>query len=140
MPRLTFYRWISALLAVTGTAQMPIFKRYYIADVPGLGWTADFILTHRLHYIGAALLLFWLTRRIILSGLASIGFGRLVLLGALILTGAVRMLKNLPDVSFSPVSTMLIDWTHLGAALALAVAALALPLKHRFQPARRFAR
>lgn len=140
MPRLTLYRWIAALLAVTGVAQMPIFKRYYIADIPGLGWTADFILTHRLHYVGAALLLFWLTRRLLLSGAASMGTGRLVMLAALILTGAVRMLKNLPDVSFSPLSTMLIDWTHLGAAMALGLTALALLLKRRFQPARRFAR
>ena len=28
-------------LTLTGFGQMPIFKRYYIADIPGLGWLAD---------------------------------------------------------------------------------------------------
>jgi len=34
-------RWIylttTFLLVLTGFGQMPIFKRYYIADIPGLG-------------------------------------------------------------------------------------------------------
>ncbi len=125
MTSLSLYRWTVALLTVSGIAQMPIFKRYYIADVPGLGWTADFILTHRLHYLGAAALLFWLARRVAQGRAAGLGRARLVILGALVATGAVRMLKNLPSVDFSPVAVMLIDWTHLGAAVALGVAALA---------------
>jgi hypothetical protein len=133
MSSLALYRLAVAALAVSGIAQMPIFKRYYIADIPGLGWTADYFFTHRLHYAAAAVLLFWLARRIVLSGTASIGAGRLALLGALIATGVPRMLKNLPDVSFSPTATMLIEWTHLGAAMALGIAALVMVLKRRSQ-------
>ncbi|MBI4806315.1 MAG: FeS-binding protein [Desulfovibrio sp.] len=137
MPSLTLYRLVVAVLAVSGVAQMPIFKRYYIADIPGLGWTADFIFTHRLHYLAAAALLFWLARRIVLSGASSIGEGRLALLLALIATGVPRMLKNLPDVSFSPTATMLIDWTHLGAAMALGLTALAMVFKRHPHTSRR---
>ena len=120
-----FYRTVMALLAVTGIAQMPIFKRYYIADVPGLAWTGDFIATHRLHYLGAALLLFWLARRLTAYGLADVGKARMWFLAALIATGALRVLKNLPAVHFSPTAVMLISWTHLGAAMLLGMAALA---------------
>ena len=135
MSSLALYRLAVAALAVSGLAQMPIFKRYYIADIPGLGWTADYFFTHRLHYVAAAVLLFWLARRIIIAGAASIGAWRLALLAALIATGVPRMLKNLPDVSFSPTATMLIDWAHLAAAMALGITALTMLLKWRTQTA-----
>lgn len=48
-------------LLFTGFAQMPIFKRYYLADLPGFAWTADYYLNHRIHYVLAALLLFFMT-------------------------------------------------------------------------------
>ena len=44
-------------LVLTGFGQMPIFKRYYIADIPGLGWLAQFYVTHYLHYLGGAIIL-----------------------------------------------------------------------------------
>ncbi len=40
-------------LVLSGFAQMPIFKRYYIADIPGLGWLAQFYVTHLIHYLAA---------------------------------------------------------------------------------------
>jgi len=137
MSSLALYRWTMAALAVSGVAQMPIFKRYYIADIPGLGWTADYFFTHKLHYVAATVLLFWLARRLLAEGIRSIGAGRLALLAALIATGIPRVLKNLPDVSFSPTATMLIDWSHLAAAMALGIAALVMLLKRRPQTARR---
>ena len=44
-------------MAFTGSGQMPIFARYYIADLPGMAWSADFYLTHYFHYLGACLFL-----------------------------------------------------------------------------------
>ena len=44
-------------LILSGFGQMPIFRRYYIADIPGLGWLAQFYLTHYIHYLGAILIL-----------------------------------------------------------------------------------
>jgi len=44
-------------LTLSGFGQMPIFKRYYIADIPGFGWLAQFFVTHYIHYLGAILIL-----------------------------------------------------------------------------------
>jgi len=137
MSSLALYRWTVAALAISGVAQMPIFKRYYIADIPGLGWTADYFFTHKMHYVAAAVLLFWLARRLLAEGVSSLGAGRLTLLAALVATGIPRVLKNMPDVSFSPTATMLIDWSHLAAAMALGITALVMLLKRRAQTVRR---
>ncbi|MDI6741588.1 MAG: cytochrome b/b6 domain-containing protein [Smithella sp.] len=42
------------ILLLTGIFELPVGKRYYIIDIPGLGWSADFITSLYLHY-GAAL-------------------------------------------------------------------------------------
>jgi hypothetical protein len=51
------YGLILFFITLTGFAQMPIFARYYISDIPGLGWLAQFYVTHLIHYGMAALLL-----------------------------------------------------------------------------------
>jgi len=116
------YLFLLYLMGLTGFAQMPIFKRYYIADLPGLGWLAQFYTTHTLHYIGAILLLALvvyagtvyvsvLRKRYHLTWSTDV---RIVLLAAIVITGIFRVLKNLPDVVFSPGFTMFIDISHLG--------------------------
>ncbi len=115
------YLTLLFIMGLTGFGQMPIFKRYYIADIPGLGWLANFYATHYIHYLGAIVLLalfFYATgvylgllrRRFQLTWAAYI---RIVLLTLIALTGVFRVLKNLPDVVFSPLFTMVIDITHL---------------------------
>jgi len=138
--RLTYPAWQSvlfkltlAVLAISGIAQMPIFKRYYIADIPGLDWTADFYFTHLAHYLAAAVLLFLISYRAAtyLSAfrrsfqITFTGHVRILLYAVIIATGLMRVLKNLPEVSFSPSTTMLIDWVHLGMALLLGLFSLA---------------
>lgn len=121
-----------ALLALTGTMQMPIASRYRIVAVPGLGWLGDFWLTHKLHYVGAIGLLvlagyvgtLWLLEWRRAHGLSALGWARVALLALLIGTGAVRVLKNLPGVNFAPDPIMLVDWAHLGLAVALGLLAL----------------
>lgn len=121
-----------AVLAVTGLAQMPIFKRYYVADLPGLGWLADYGLTHKLHYAAAALFLGLLAhaatlyRRGGLPGwrLTRSGALHAALLAGLALTGGLRVLKNLPGAHFGPFAAMALDWLHLGLVLLLGLAAL----------------
>lgn len=50
--------WVTLFfITLSGFAQMPIFKRYYIADIPGLGWLAQFYITHLIHYICATILI-----------------------------------------------------------------------------------
>ncbi|TIH19317.1 iron-sulfur cluster-binding protein [Marinifilum sp. JC120] len=120
------------IMALTGAAQMPIFKRYYIADIPGLGWLADFYLTNKIHYVFGAVLLFmalYLLTIFILAGkkhfkLSSSGMLRATLYMAVIGTGSLRVVKNLHSVTFDPFTVMLIDWTHLGFAMLLGMAAM----------------
>jgi len=119
-------------MGLTGFAQMPIFKRYYIADIPGLGWLADFYFTHFLHYLGAALFLalsFYCVTAYLLEGrrrfsLSSSAYVRIALLLAIGVTGVFRVLKNLPDVLFSPGFTLFIDISHLAFMMLLMLAAL----------------
>ena len=127
------YVLCASLLALTGVMQMPVAARYRIAAVPGLAWLGDFWLTHRLHYAGAVGLLFlggyvatrWLLEWRREHRLAFLGVVRAAVLLLLVATGAVRVLKNLPSVSFPPLPTMLVDWAHLALALLLGLVALA---------------
>jgi len=127
-----FYVFLFAVMAFTGFGQMPIFKRYYISDIPGLGWSADFYKTHYIHYLGGAVLLGLLAYLIVdylLTGrrrycLTASAWARIVLLGGIVITGIFRVLKNLPDVVFSPGFTMLIDIAHLGFMMAYLLAGL----------------
>ncbi len=134
-----FPKWLNrvmlalmTLLALTGMAQMPIFKRYYIADIPGLGWLAAYYTTHKIHYIAAALflvLLFWMATIYYLNYRkdwrpTTLGWIRTVLLILIVVTGMLRTVKNLPDHGFSPMVVMLVDWTHLASAMLLGLTAI----------------
>ncbi len=54
--------WAIALsifsLFVSGFGQMPIFKRYGVADLPGMAWMANYATTLAIHYVATAVLLF----------------------------------------------------------------------------------
>jgi len=57
-----FTHWVTALsilvLFFSGFGQMPIYKRYFIDQIPGLGWSSDFIITLHMHYWAASALIF----------------------------------------------------------------------------------
>ncbi len=127
------YIVILILMAFTGFGQMPIFKRYYLSDIPGLEWSADFYLTHLIHYMGAIVLLAlfsYVGMNYLLAyrekcKLTTSAYIRVALLGALMLTGIFRVIKNLPDVTLSPDFVLLIDLSHLAFTMMLGLAALA---------------
>ena len=127
-----FMKLVIFMLALTGAAQMPIFKRYYIADIPGLGWLSNFYLTNKIHYIFGAVLIFMslylLTIFVVAAKerlkLTLSGSVRVSLYGIVIATGVLRVVKNLPSVTFDPVTVMLIDWCHLGFVILLGMAAM----------------
>lgn len=52
-----FVHWTIAIstiaLIFSGFGQMPMYKRYRIADLPGLGWSADYSVTLVIHYVAA---------------------------------------------------------------------------------------
>jgi|GEM_PF-1341209 len=126
------YMVLVALLALTGVMQMPIASRYRITTVPYLGWLGDFWLTHKLHAAGAVGLLFlcgyvatrWLLEWRRDHALSAFGWARATVVLCIIVTGGLRVLKNLPSVSFPPHPTMLLDWTHLGLPVLLGGLAL----------------
>ena len=133
LPELTYFKPVYLFLlfgmGLTGFAQMPIFKRYYIADLPGLAWLADFYATHYLHYIGAVILAgFFTYAAVVYFGLMRKRFQltwaayiRIALLALMVVTGIFRVLKNLPDVVFSPEFTMAIDIFHLIIMMSLMI-------------------
>ena len=139
------YHFLVFALLFTGFAQMPIFKRYYLADLPGFAWTADFYLNHRLHYILAALFLFFITYVLISYlgawrkkyALTLVGWTAAAFWLGIIGTGIMRVAKNQPDISFSPVTTMWVDWLHFGLVILLGIFSFAVSLGKQHLLARR---
>lgn len=117
----TIYMITLFVVTLTGFAQMPIFKRYYIADIPGLGWLDEFYITHYLHYLAAAVLLalvFDAAAGYLLMlrkyyRLTVSGRIRVVLLSGLILTGTLMVVKNFPLYLFSQQAIIAIDILHI---------------------------
>ncbi len=126
-PKNHIYGILLFFITLTGFAQMPIFKRYYIADIPGFGWLAQFYVTHAMHYIFASLLValcvygvvdFVLSKRsltkISVSGLVK----GMILLG-LMVSGGLMVIRNLPGVYFSHTLIYAMNLGHLGLCMAL---------------------
>jgi hypothetical protein len=121
-----------ASLAFTGFMQMPLARRYYLTEVPGLAWTGDFYMVHKIHYLLAALLLFvvgltvvnWLRVWKDALVLTRIGALRVAVVGGLVISGGLRVYRNLPDVTLDPATIVTIEWMHLGLVMVLGVVAL----------------
>ena len=119
--------------ALTGFAQMPIFKRYYIADLPGLGWLAQFYVTYALHYISATLLIAIVSYRVVdywLMGRRSLritlsGYVRSALLLMILTSGILLVFRNLPGYRYSPEVVMALDFAHLGLVMMFLMVSLA---------------
>lgn len=134
MPRTHFSPWLRYAFGLTlffsalsGFAQMPIFKRYYIADIPGLGWLAQFYTTFYLHYISAIALLailaymvaiYWLAHRRTLH-VSLWGYLRGSVLLIILITGVLLVFRNMPGYRFSPQFVAILDFTHLGMVMLL---------------------
>ena len=124
-------RWIylttTFFLVLSGFGQMPIFKRYYIADIPGLGWLAEFFVTHYIHYLGAivllALIAYLAADYLILKRdsrrMTASGYVRLVLLTGILVSGGLLVIRNLTGTHFSPEFIIFLDISHLGLVMAL---------------------
>ena len=129
-------RWIylttTFFLVLSGFGQMPIFKRYYIADIPGLGWLAEFLVTHYIHYLGAivllALIAYLAADYLILKRnsrrLTASAYIRLVFLTGILVSGGLLVIRNLTGTHFSPEFIIFLDITHLGLVVALLFASL----------------
>lgn len=49
----------------------------------------------------------------------------------IILTGLIRVSKNQPNIHFSPVTTMWVDWLHIGLVMFLGIFCLLMSLQGR---------
>jgi putative Mn2+ efflux pump MntP len=120
---------------------MPIFKRYYIADIPGFGWLAQFFVTHYIHYLGAILILALVTYMIIdylilqkkRIRLTASGYVRGTILAGILVSGLLLVIRNLPGSRFVPEFIIFLDITHLGMVMTfLIVAGYCLVSKRRW--------
>jgi len=119
-----------AILAISGLAQLPLFRRYHIADVPGLAWTDDFFITSLLHYLAASVFLLltgyalgrWFTHWRGSHALTANGALRATLYTLLALTGLVRAAGNSAAISLDQPAAMAVALTHLAATMLLGVA------------------
>ena len=119
-------------LVLTGFGQMPVFKRYYIADIPGLGWLGQFFVTHYMHYLFAILLLgitafiitgYFLANRKQIKITAS-GYIRGAVLFGLVITGVLLVIRNLAVSNFPPDLIIFLDISHLTLVMVLLMAGL----------------
>lgn len=118
--------------ALTGFAQMPIFKRYYIADLPGLGWLAEFYVTYALHYISAICFIvittylvmdFWLASRKYIQ-ISLMGYVRGIMLALILASGVLLVFRNLPSYRFAPGMVVAMDFSHLGLVVLFLITSL----------------
>lgn len=120
-----FYLTTTFLLVLTGFGQMPIFKRYYIADIPGLGWLAEFFVTHYIHYLGAVVLLAlfaYLITDYLMSKrnsrrMTGSGWVRVVLVASILISGALLVIRNLAGTNFNAEFIIFLDIAHLGLVM-----------------------
>jgi len=122
----SFFRWIYLptvfILALSGFAQMPIFKRYYIADIPGLGWLAQFYVTHYLHYLAAVLFIALFTYIVVdyvatgrrEKNLTVSGYFRGIVLTGILISGLFLVIRNLPGTYMHPDLIVWLDLIHIG--------------------------
>ena len=114
-----------AVMVLTGFGNMPIYKRYYINEIPGMGWTADFYANIQIHYLaGAAVLataVFLALNHLLTERrsfrLTKTGLARLLILAAVLATGLMMLAKNLPSVSFSPGLATAMTLSHLATVM-----------------------
>ncbi|MBU1183144.1 MAG: hypothetical protein KKF00_13470 [Proteobacteria bacterium] len=122
-----YYLYLLTILFITlsGFGQMPIFKRYYIADIPGLGWLAKFYITHYIHYICAALIIgitsyatadYLLLARKKLK-LAFTGYLRAAMITGLMITGVLLVIRNFEGYIFSHNLIIFLDLSHLALVM-----------------------
>ena len=128
-------------LTLTGFGQMPIFKRYYIADIPGLGWLAQFYVTHYIHYLGAVFILALVSYMIIdylllqkkRMRLTASGYVRGAILVGILISGILLVLRNFAGSRFTPEFIIFLDIAHLGLVMTfLMVAGYCLVRKRRW--------
>jgi hypothetical protein len=126
------YGLILFLITLSGFGQMPIFSRYYIASIPGLGWLGEFYITHILHYASAIGLIFlavYILFDFVIQGaglnrITGSGYLKMGIIAGLIISGGLMVVKNLPGIYWDHTAVIVLDLTHLGFCMALLMVSL----------------
>ena len=114
-------------MTMSGFGQMPVFKRYYIADIPGFGWLAEFYVTHSMHYMAAMVLMgfgAYVLFDFMFNGaggkkITPSGYVKGGILFGLIVSGALMVIKNLPGIYFGHTVIIFLDIVHLSLCMIL---------------------
>jgi len=152
--------WVLAIsgfiLIFSGFGELPMYKRYMVTQIPGLGWAGDFFINLKIHYLAGivfvSIMVFhaiyhgWLGHQGLLPQkgdfkaslvtlLSMFGFGKepksdkylpeqrlaYAYLGGvgliLVLTGIVKVIKNLPGVFLPPGLITAMTLTHTFATI-----------------------
>jgi hypothetical protein len=130
------FRWLF-LIAIwvtmfTGFGNMPLYRRYYVTDLPGMGWAGNFFANVYVHYISGAVVLtlsvYFFLSYFSLRGkgvrLTSMGVARTAILALGLVSGVFMALKNLPEFQFSFNMAMILNFLHLGMAMLFLLMAL----------------
>ncbi|MDY6905072.1 MAG: hypothetical protein SWH61_10335 [Thermodesulfobacteriota bacterium] len=119
------YAGLVILTAFTGFGNMPLYKRYYVSNLPGLSWTSDFLINVRVHYIAGSFLLaigiYFLVLYLFSSRshlqLTVTGRLRALFLALSLFSGMIMAFKNLPSVTFSFGWLVGMNFLHMGTAM-----------------------
>jgi len=136
----TSFKWIywlygaAVVIALfTGFGNMPLWGRYYIADIPGLGWSGNFYVNLQFHlFVGAVLLslaVYFLILHVYSKQdgvrMSRSGRVRAVLLVLALLSGLVLAGRNLSGIRLPFDFQVGLTFFYMGIALAFMVASIA---------------
>lgn len=115
-----------AIAMFTGIGNMPMWGRFYVADIPGLGWSGNFWVNIYVHYLCGAVLLAISTYFVIVyrqrgtngRRLSPTGMMRAGILGVVLVSGVLSAIRNLPVVNLPLAGLMTLVFVHLGSAMA----------------------
>ncbi len=133
------YRVAIAVALFTGIGNMPMWGRFFVADIPGFGWSGDFFVNIYVHYLAGALLLAISAYHIVVyrqrsdrrKTLSPSGAVRVALLGLVLVSGLLSAIKNLAFIDLPMTGLMLLVFLHLAGMMAFVFFALVFWLRKK---------
>lgn len=123
--------YIIAIIALlfSGFGQMPIFKRYYLTSIPGLGWSGNFHITLIIHYLAASLFMGLSVYYIIIKAAgknlwplpSKRAWLLFVTLLTLVLTGIVLAARNISGIVFPSGFLVAVSLIHVAGTMAFII-------------------